>query len=233
MANASETSAPRSFVRRKLAKLGATWAPVGAGQAADRIEGGTRESLAQLGIVDLSPLPRVGFKGRNTIPAMQAAGLTVESVPNRAFRQSDGGICAVLAPGEIILLSGLAGSADRVSRLETGWSMDNANGTYLTPRASSHAWFRVTGALAPAMFAKICGIDLRPHKVPDLSIAQTSVAKLTGMIIRDDLPGTLAFHLLADSASAEYLWDCVIDAMAEFGGRPAGLAALRELAGLR
>ncbi len=231
MANVFENSVPRSFLRRKLGSLGAAWGPVGQGLAADRIEGGTRDTLAQLGLVDLSPLPRIGFKGRNTIPAMQAAGLAVDAAPNRAFRQRDGGVCAVLAPGEIILLSGPSGNADLVRGLETGWSMDNANGTYLTPRASSHAWFRVTGALAPAMFAKMCGIDLRPHKFPNLAIAQTSVAKLTGIIIRDDLAETHAFHLLADSASAEYLWDCVIDAMAEFGGRPAGLAALRELAG--
>ena len=231
MANAFEASVPRSFVRRKLAQLGATWAPLGLYQAADLIEGGTRQSLAQLGIVDLSPLPRTGFKGRNTIPAMQAAGLAVGSQPNRGFRQTDGGVCAVLAPGEIVLLSGPSGDPGLVRGLEANWSMDEANGTYLTPRASSHAWFRITGEHAPAMFAKICGIDLRLHKFPDMAIAQTSVAKLTGIIIRDDLRDTPAFHLLADSASAEYLWDCVIDAMAEFGGRPAGLAALRELAG--
>ena len=44
-----------------------------------------------------------------------------------------------------------------------------------------------------------------------------------------DLAGAPAFHLLVDSASAEYVWRCVIDAMAEFGGRPAGLSALLEL----
>jgi sarcosine oxidase subunit gamma len=50
-------------------------------------------------------------------------------------------------------------------------------------------------------------------------------------VIREDVADTLGFHLLADSASAEYLWDCVLDAMHEFGGRPATLSALGELAG--
>ncbi|MEO3434299.1 hypothetical protein [Inquilinus sp. CAU 1745] len=31
---------------------------------------------------------------------------------------------------------------------------------------------------------------------------------------------------LADSASAGYLWDCLIDAIAEYGGAPVGLSAL-------
>jgi sarcosine oxidase subunit gamma len=205
----------------------------GDAQAAIEVPGVSRETLARLGLVDLSPLPRIGFKGRSTISAMQAAGLKVESPPNRAFRQSDGGLCAVLAPTEILLLSGLGGDATLSRRLEAGWSIDQANGTYLVPRASTHAWFRITGKFAPAMFAKICGVDLRPQKFPELSIAQTSVFRLTGIVIREDAGGTPGYHLLADSASAEYAWDCLIDAMAEFDGRPAGLAALIELGGGR
>jgi sarcosine oxidase subunit gamma len=163
---------------------------------------------------------------------MQAAGLQVEATPNQAFRQSDGGLCAVLAPGEALVLSGLGGGDALVRRLESGWTMADPRDTYAVPRASTHAWFRITGMYAPAMFAKICGVDLRPHKFAELAIAQTSVVKLTGIIIREDVTGIPGFHLLADSASAEYVWDCVLDAMDEFGGRPAGLPALRELAGL-
>jgi sarcosine oxidase, subunit gamma len=222
---------PRSFVSRRLAALGARMGRHGDVDAALDVPGGTRETLARLGLVDLSPLPRIGFKGRGTIPAMQAAGLSVEAAPNRAFRQNDGGLCAVLAPGEILLLSGPGGDATLVKRLEADWSLDQAHGTYLVPRASTHAWFRITGSFAPDMFAKICGVDLRPHKFSELSIAQTSVFRLTGIVIREDLSGTPGYHLLADSASAEYAWDCLIDAMAEFGGRPAGLAALLALGG--
>jgi sarcosine oxidase subunit gamma len=218
------------LVSRRLAALGARIGRHGEVEAALEVPGGTRETLARLGLVDLSPLPRIGFKGRGTIPAVQA-GLSVEAASNRAFPQPDGGLCAVLAPGEILLLSGPGGDATLVKRLEADWSLDQANGTYLVPRASTHAWFRITGSFAPDMFAKICGVDLRPHKFPALSIAQTSVFRLTGIVIREDLSGTLGYHLLADSASAEYAWDCLIDAMAEFGGRPAGLAALLGLGG--
>jgi sarcosine oxidase, subunit gamma len=220
----------RSFVRRPLAALGAAFGPHGGATAALDVPGGTPETLARLGIVDLSPLPRIGFKGRGTIPAVRAAGVALKAEPNRAFRQEDGGLCAVLAPGEVMLLSGLDGEGALVRRLATGWSIDDAAGAYLVPRASSHAWFRIVGEAAPAMFAKICAIDLRPHKFPDLAVAQTSVVRLAGIVIRDDLPGAPAFHLLVDSASAEYVWEWVIDAMAEFGGRPAGLSALLELA---
>lgn len=221
----------RSGAGRKLRALGARFEPLGDGLIAVEVPDGTVDSLRRLGLVDLSPLPRTGFKGRGTIPAMQAAGVAVEAEPNRAFPLANGGLCAVLAPGEVLLLSGPRGDAALVRRLETAWSIDDPRGTYLVPRVSTHAWFRITGELAPAMFAKICGIDLRPKSFQQLSIAQTSVVRLTGIIIREDLAGIPAFHLLVDSASAEYVWDCLLDAMAEFGGKPAGLSALLQLAG--
>ena len=73
--------------------------------------------------------------------------------------------------------------------------------------------------------------DLRLDKFDDLAIAQTSVAGIAGIIIRDDRGGQLAYHMLCDSASAAYLWDCLVDAMTEFDGRPVGLAAVRALGG--
>ncbi|MCR6629846.1 MAG: hypothetical protein NVV74_07215 [Magnetospirillum sp.] len=69
------------------------------------------------------------------------------------------------------------------------------------------------------MLAKLCGVDLRRHVFADGAVAQTSVARLNGILIRQGED----FHLLADSASAEYLWDCLVDAMAEFGGSVAGV----------
>jgi sarcosine oxidase subunit gamma len=89
----------------------------------------------------------------------------------------------------------------------------------------------VTGDKSAEMFAKICGVDLRPKHCPVGTIAQTSIAKMSGIIIRADLGRTLAYHLLADIASAEYLWNCVVDAIAEYDGGIVGLAALRELRG--
>jgi sarcosine oxidase subunit gamma len=54
---------------------------------------------------------------------------------------------------------------------------------------------------------------------------------MSGIIIRADLGRTPAYYVLADSASAEYLWGCLMDAMEEFSGAPVGLLALRQLAG--
>jgi sarcosine oxidase subunit gamma len=45
------------------------------------------------------------------------------------------------------------------------------------PRQDSHAWFMITGSAAPEMFAKICGVDLRPPQVKPGPVAQTSLAR--------------------------------------------------------
>lgn len=185
-----------------------------------------RAALARLALVDLSLLPRIGFKGPGTPEWLAAMNLELPA-PNRARRQADGALVARLAPREALLLAREEGP---LARLEAAWRQARRDRPgepigYPVPRADSHFWFLVTGTQAPAMLAKLCGVDLRPHRFEPLQVAQTQAMRLSAIVIRDDgdLP---AWHLLADSASAEYAWDCLVDAMAEFGGRPAGLDAL-------
>jgi len=45
-------------------------------------------ATSQLVILDLSGQPRLGFKGRGTLAAMQKRGIVVEKQPNRAFPQT-------------------------------------------------------------------------------------------------------------------------------------------------
>ena len=192
---------------------------------------GDGEAARTLGIADLSPLPRIGFKGRGTIEAMKKRAVTVEAIPNSAFRQPDGGLCLVLAPGEVILLSNLAGDGAKLADMVNGWRIEDEERTYPLLRRDSHAWFAVTGVAAPALFAKLCAIDLRPEKFPDLAIAQTSIAKMSAILVRSDIGATPVYHVLADSAAALYFCSCLTDAAAEFGGEIVGLRAVQELEG--
>lgn len=59
---------------------------------------------------------------------------------------------------------------------------------------------------------------MRRHVFQGDDVAQTPVARLNAIVIRQDD----RYHLLADSAFTEYLWSCLIDAMAEFKGSIAG-----------
>jgi len=222
----------RSFVYRKLVAAGVRFGE--GGEAAVAMDfgspAGEAAALRRMGLADLSPLPRVGFKGAGTADWLAAQGVAVPAESNRAERQDDGGLAPRLAPGEVWVLGSLSG-ANRPAELVAAWSAEplppQTPRGFPVPRGETHAWFRITGSESANMFAKICGVDLRPAKFSDGSMAQTSVARLNAVIVRDDLGEVLAYHLLGDSASAMYLWDCLLDAMAEFDGGPVGLTALR------
>jgi sarcosine oxidase subunit gamma len=221
----------RSFVHREVLSHGARFAEINGGLMAMQYgELDESAAAARLGLADLCLLPRTGFKGRKVIPALEAQGVEL-TVPNQAIRQADGGIAAVLAMTEVLILAPLSGAAGQIHALGRDWSLDQADGCYLAPRQDSHFWFALTGQDASATLAKLCGVDLRLNRFADLTIAQTSVARSNCVVIRGDLGELPAFHLLGDSAAAGYMWDCLLDAMAEFGGRPVGLAALQRACG--
>jgi sarcosine oxidase, subunit gamma len=175
-------------------------------------------ATSRLAIIDLWEWPRLGFKGRGTLPAIQKRGIVVENQPNRAFRQPDGALCLVLAASEVFLLGARAGDDSGFAKLEADWRIEDGERAYPMPRRHSHAWFAVQGEAAPDMLSKLCAIDFRPHRFDDLSIAQTSVARLNAIVLRADVEDLLTYHVLADSASEVYLLSCLKDAAEEFGG---------------
>ncbi|GAB5467071.1 MAG: hypothetical protein Kilf2KO_01010 [Rhodospirillales bacterium] len=220
----------RSFVQRRLAEAGARFEALGEGQVAVAFSNATDEvaTAQRLGLADLSPLARCGFKGAGTCDWLAGQGVTIADQPNQAAVQPDGGLALRLADQEILLLAALEEGA--TGELESAWAASEVTPRgFPLPRQDTHAWFLLTGDKADAMLAKLCGVDLRPAKFADLAIAQTSLARMSGVICRQDLGGHLAYHLLADSASAHYLWGCLLDAMQEFQGGPVGLTAVRGL----
>lgn len=219
----------RTPLRRMLDEAGVRWASLK--DAAIASDGPSLGGGSGVLIADLSPLPRLGFKGRGTIDAMKKRGVVVEAQPNRAFRQPDGGVCLVLAPGEVILLSGLDANAGRLDQMLAEWRLEDEERTYPLLRRDSHAWFALAGKDVPAMLAKICAVDLRPSKFSDLAIAQTSVAKMSAIVVRVDGGQGPLYHVLADSAAALYFCSCLLDAAHEFSGRLVGIEALKDSGG--
>lgn len=215
----------RSFVYPRLIEQGAKFLALRDGLVADAFPG--RAGLpTRLALIDLSPLPRLGIKGPDAIERLRARGIALPAANNYAARQPGGAIAARLSDTEILFLPDLALADDTARELEAAPA---ESGCYLAPRRDSHAWFVICGRMAVPCLQKICGVDLGPGAFENLQVAQTSVARLSTIVVREDRGAVPAFHLLADSASAIYLWDCVCDAMDEFIGAPAGLAALRNL----
>lgn len=223
----------RSFIWRQLVAAGANFAEVN-GSAAAMDFGNEEAELAaarRMGLADLSSLARTGYKGRGALDWLKGQGVAIPDDNNRATVQSDGTLACRLAPSEMLLLGTLDGAPGLSAELDAAWpGADAGTGAYQVPRPDTNLWFALTGDAVGTMFSKICGVDLRPGHFADLAIAQTQIARLSGIVVHAAIGGTPVYHLLADSASAGYLLDVLLDAMAEFDGRLIGLTALHNLA---
>ena len=224
--------ARRSFIYRRLAAAGATFEAIGeAAVAMDFGDApGEAERGSKLGLADLSPLPRTGFKGLAALSWLSAQGVTGLTVDNRADIQTGGALAARLAPSEALIIDGLSGKTGLCAGLDAAHATEGPAGCHWVMRREASFDFVLTGSEAPEIMAKLCGVDLRTIAFPASAVAQTSVARVSMIIISITLGATPGFHLLGDSASTGYAWDAIIDAMAEFDGVPIGLSALHMLA---
>ncbi len=182
---------------------------------------------SKIALVDLSTLPRSGMKGSHLPKWIDSNDYGVGEDSNRAYEQRDGVLIARLSPGELLLLSSPTNPSTNELTTEP-----NANyRCYPVRRQDSHYWFSLTGARCPEMFAKLCAVDLSPDAFDNHSVAQTSVAKTSAIILRHDIKDILCYYLLGDSSTMLYMWTCLVDAMKEFDGQVLGLRALGDLAG--
>jgi len=189
---------------------------------------GEQEEHAQLercALIDLTNLPRVGFRGTDSAAYLTGHGLQLPGAPNQALTQADGSVIARLSQTEYLLLGSLHDVGARISALEAGWQLgDSAN--YLLPRRDSHAWLQLTGQHIAEVMAKLCGVDLRPQAFPAGAVAQTSAARINVIVINQGVGDLPSFQILCDRASVNYFWDALLDAMSEFGGAVAGVDGL-------
>lgn len=222
----------RNPLHRLHQSLGATFTVRGGSQIVRRYAKNKTSEIVQastLALADLTPLARIGFKGPETIDWLSERVLSSPARPNQAIIADQDLTVARLSETEVLILDSLQKPSKALNKLIADWSLDNKPKTYLLERADSHACFALLGQKVPEMLAKVCAVDMRLHKFAQLSIAQTSIAKINGILVRADQGQTPCFYLLADLSSAQYLWDCLIDAMQEFNGKPIGLDALQTL----
>ncbi len=168
-------------------------------------------STNEIDVLESSGRPRLGIRGVELDRWLDANGYSVGSECNVAFAQSDGSLIGRLSAGELLWL-GTAGSPP-VERL-TGIEQDFR--CYTVSRRDSHDWFELRGNQAPKLLAKLCGVDLRPESFGDKSIAQTSVARVSAIVIRCNEGDVPVYQLLVDSSFARYFYKSILDAKLEF-----------------
>ncbi|MNB92680.1 sarcosine oxidase subunit gamma [Pseudomonas sp. BF-B-30] len=181
--------------------------------------------LQQCAVVDLTEVPRVGFRGTDSAAYLLARGFTLPDSPNRAVTQADGSHVARLSQTEYLVLGSLLDRGERIADEEARWEMDH-NANYLLPREDSHGWLVLSGVHIAEVMAKLCGVDLRPQAFAPGAVAQTSAARINVIVINLGSVATPVFQILFDRASLDYFKGALMDAMREFDGMVVGIEAL-------
>ena len=187
-----------------------------------------RSAVRKLGLCDLSTMPRTGVTGPGSTDWLATLGLSVPETPNRAVRQPGGDTLARLSDTEYLLLGTRWLGRDGSRAGFTEFSDRPDRRVYALPRLDSHCCLALTGAQAVEALSKICAADFRLHVFADGDVAQTSMAHLSVIVIRQDLHRCPCFLVLVNSVAAEYALEAILDAMAEFHGTPVGLQALQS-----
>ena len=173
-------------------------------------------------IWDRSTVGRTGFKGAGTTDWLTTQVHHVPDQPNCAVMLPDGTLVARVGTEEYFILDRCAAGMSRSAELDATWYTQSrqigGRIGYPLPRADSHSWLYLEGDDVPKMLAKMCGVDLRVCNCPPGAVVQTIVAEIGAVLIRDFTDKTYGLHMLTDFASADYLWDVLEDAAAEFGG---------------
>ena len=199
----------RSPVYRLL--QGASFEDVDGGAHAVSSCNDSAQQRAKGGLIDLSLIPRCGVRGPGAAAWLAQQGLPHPSQANRSESNELGQYVLRLGLTEHWVLANPLQPKDYAFEI----SGPRCHPTYCE---DSRAWFAITGDHRAQVMAKLCGVDLRREAFEPGAVVQTSLARVNVVVAHQLVNGHEVFSIFSDSASAEYLWTALLDAIDEFGG---------------
>ena len=202
---------PSTVARTPIAR--SPVAPTAPVEVVNGWEVSTRRSTAALQLADLTWLAKVAVKA----DANGAFTARHPTVFGRARRLSADILEIGSDPGGWLTIGPVGGAAELVERLIVEVA-DAGELVSVIDLTHGRVLLRLSGENSDAVLAKICAIDLADMVTPNLSAFRSSVAKLVTDVVRDDLvDGTRSYLLHCERSSGQHLFNCVVDAGAEFG----------------
>jgi glycine cleavage system aminomethyltransferase T len=102
---------------------------------------------------------------------------------------------------------------------------------YVTEVTSAYTQILLAGPRSRDVLNKLTSLNLAESVRGNLTCAQASVAHVHAIVLRKDLPGIPAYHLLVGREYGESVWESVMHAGHEFHVTPFGLEAQQRLQG--
>jgi len=170
------------------------------------------------GIGDLSWTLKVDLKGYGLrgIPAFRAGLFSCRLAPLHMLITSDP------SAREFVMarLRDLCGGGSDLSRLPA---------VYLTDVSSVYTQFLLAGPRSRDILRKLTSLNVSDRSLPDLACGQSSLAHVRAIVVRKDISGVSAYHLLVSREYGESVWDSVLHAGEEFKISLFGLQAQQLL----
>lgn len=179
-----------------------------------------RRSTAALRLGDCTPYAKVLMKAD-----VNGAFTSGHETAFGAVRSIEGGAIEVgCDPGGWLTIGGTGSAASLMARYQ---ALADGASELVTVIDLTHAraLMRLSGVVSVGVLSKLCAIDLSDAVTPNHHAFRSSVAKLVTDVIRDDLAdGVRSYLLHCERSSGQHLFDCIIDAGAEFDIDVDGLA---------
>jgi len=220
----SDLEPVRSCHYRTVSGLDFTHSAMG-GRMIQVVDANDDSRVKSAGLIDLSLLPRVGYRGKGVESFLSSQGIAVPNKPNRAAISPEGELVLRLSLTEFWVVGSLKDLGSSVIGLPRQHTQTPAN-CYPLFCEDSHACFVLTGEHIANVMAKLCAVNLREDAFPVGHIAQTSVARTSCIVVRHQVEGVPCFMLLSDATAGEYMLGILLDALTEYQGGLCGTACL-------
>lgn len=130
---------------------------------------------------------------------------------------------------DLYYVSTFPGEEDATHNLLTEAALRQSELVTITDITHGRAELCMIGSESAELLSRLCGIDFRSASFPNLTARQSSVAKTSQIIVRQDIGDLPAFSVIGARSLGEYLWDTIMKAGQDLNIRPLGHRALADM----
>lgn len=211
--------------------LEAGWKRVESYGRADEEAGAVRKTA---GICDVTPLVKIDCQGKDVV-SLLARHLAQSAVPDPGMHsrgrlsgdEHSGEIHIARLTAERVLVLGASDARESLLRSFSGCASDFGC-AHVTDLTSAFAAIRLTGPSSAEVLKKICPLRLDGGGLAPGRCTQTPVARVSAVIMRDDLMDLMSYLILVSRDHGEYVWKSLMSAGEGYHIRQFGLSAERK-----
>ena len=167
----------------------------------------------RLVLADESHRGKVLIHGRAGEQAVATLGLAAPAAVGQSARAGDVAVYRLRAD-QLFINTAPGGEEGLLAALVGANSGDGGDMMTVTDVTHGRAQLRLSGRRAAELLSHLCALDFHPDHFPNGAARQTSVAKTTQLVIRDDVDGVLSYWLVGARSLGAYLWATIQEAAA-------------------